>query len=60
MHAKDVQQALAIGWKSKLVSFGIIDRMAHKSQNNLSVKQACLIVPHVSRCPSLPYTHNII
>ena len=33
----------------------IIDQMAHKSQNNFCVKQACLMVPHVSRCPSLPY-----
>ena len=30
--------------QSKLVSFGIIDQMAHKSQNNFCVKQACLMV----------------
>ena len=32
-------------------SFGTIDH-----RNIISVKQVCLNVPEVQRCPSLPYT----
>ena len=46
------------GGKWELVSSGTIDQMAHKSQNNSCVKQACIKVPHVSSCPSLPIPYN--
>ena len=38
----------------KLVSFGIIDQMAHKSQNNLCIKQACRILTSLNQCGSHP------
>ena len=46
---------IAISNRVENRNVGIIDQMAHNSQNNICVKQACWKVPHISRCPSLPY-----
>ena len=51
----DVKQPLEIGWKVKIgYCWHHRPDKAHKSQNNIYIKQASPKVPQVSMCFSLP------